>query len=73
MTFKKKTGIKKKVVQVDEEDEDEMEEEDDEEEDESQLPPLPKPKKQITVNEVLLSHEERLANLEAAIFKIKNI
>lgn len=59
---------------------DEEEYESQEEPDESELPPMPSPKKkepakesEITIDQVLINHESRLKELEASLYRLRNI
>ena len=70
-----KGGIKmKKKKKVPEFDPEDYEDEEEEEEEEPIEPETPKkkPEKKVTINDVLLNHEQRLQALESWAFRIKS-
>ena len=78
MVFKpRQISLPKKAEVLDEttesEDEEMIEESEEEEEQEEPVKEVKQTEKQITVNDVLLNHEERLKSLEAAFFRLKNL
>lgn len=79
---KKKTAIPQEDYDDEEFEEEEFEEEPEQQQikkavvqetPKRQREEIPEQEEKITVNDVLLNHEERLKSIEAALFRLKNI
>lgn len=66
-------GKNKKALKIVEAEADEEVEEEVQEEPEVPAAPKAKPKKELTVEEVLINHEQRIAQIEASLFRLRGI